>query len=278
MENAPTALFALLGRPVAGNPTGAMIEAACRSVGIPEGRYVSVDVAPEELAGAVSALRVLGATGFHVTIPHKVSVCAYLDDLTPAAEAIAAVNCVKRKGDALVGDNTDGRGFVSSLEPVVGMSGSRLLVVGAGGAARAVAVEAALAGAESIAIANRSPDRAEQLAELVRRVGTDAEVVPWLAPLPVAEDTDVVVNATSVGMAREDEAVEVAWGSVRPRVAADVVIRSSTRFLEDAAEAGWTPVDGLGMLIEQAVAGFRWWTGREPDRDAMRAALTQALG
>jgi shikimate dehydrogenase len=101
--------------------------------------------------------------------------------------------------------------------------------------------------------------------------------VPIGAPLHVPADVDVVVNATSVGMADVDEAVEVDWAAARPRVVADVVIRSSTRFLGNAAEAGWTPVDGLGMLIEQAVAGFRWWTGREPDRDTMRAALAQAL-
>lgn len=253
-----------------------MIEAACRSVGLEEGRYVSVDVAAEGLAAAVSALRTLGVTGFHVTIPHKVAVRTHVDRLTAAAEATGAVNCVKREEDALVGDNTDGRGFVASLAPVVALRGTSVLLLGAGGAARAVAVESALAGAAEILVANRSPARAVELADLVRRAGTDATVVPWAVPLAVPADVDVVVNATSVGMLDADDAVAVEWVA-EPGVAADVVIRSSTRFLEGATRAGWTAVDGLGMLIEQAVAGFRWWTGREPDRDAMRAALADAL-
>lgn len=277
MRNPPTTLFALLGHPVAGNPTGAMIEAACRSVGLHEGRYVSVDVAAEGLGEAVSALRTLGAVGFHVTIPHKVSVRKHLDRLTPAAEAVAAVNCVKREPDGLVGDNTDGRGFLASLEPIASVRGSRVLVIGAGGAARAVAVEAALAGASSVAIANRSPDRADELTQLVRRVGVESSVVPWARPLALPENVQVVVNATSVGMTDANETVDVDWRDGAGRVAADVVIRPSTRFLEQAAEAGWTPLDGLGMLVEQAVAGFRWWTGRDPDRDAVRSALSHAL-
>ena len=278
MRNPPTALFALLGSPASGNPTGAMIEAACRSVGLDEGRSVSIDVTAEGLAAAVSALRTLGVAGFHVTIPHKVAARAHVDRLTSAAKATGAVNCVKREASELVGDNTDGRGFVASLEPVVEVRGSRVLVLGAGGAARAVAVESALAGAAAILVANRSPARAAELVEFVRRAGTDATVVPWAEPLAVPAGVDVVVNATSVGMLDADDAVAVEWSDVEPGVAADVVIRSSTRFLEDAAGAGWIPVDGLGMLIEQAVAGFRWWTGREPDRDAMRAALADALG
>ncbi|HYI73818.1 MAG TPA: shikimate dehydrogenase [Gaiellaceae bacterium] len=278
MRNPPTALFALLGSPVAGNPTGAMIEAACRSVGLDEGRYVSIDVADEGLAGAVSALRTLGVTGFHVTIPHKVAVRTHVDRLTSAAEATGAVNCVKREASELVGDNTDGRGFVASLEPVVALRGARVLVLGAGGAARAVAVESALAGAASILVANRSPARAAELVELVHRAGTESTAVPWAIPLAIPAGTDIVVNATSVGMLDADDAVAVEWSGAEPGVAADVVIRPSTRFLEDAAGAGWTPVDGLGMLIEQAAAGFRWWTGREPHRDVMRAALADALG
>lgn len=277
MKHPPTTLFALLGHPVAGNPTGAMMEAACRSVGIDDGRYVSIDVAPTELAAAVAALRTLGVTGFHVTIPHKVAVLEHVDRLTPAAHAVAAVNCVKREGGELVGDNTDGRGFLASLEASTPVRGSRLLVIGAGGAARAVAVEAALAGARSVTIANRSKAAADELVDLVCRTGVEASVAPWRRPLEIGADVDVVVNATSVGMERPGEAVAVDWGEGAGRVAADVVIRSSTRFLDQASAAGWAPLDGLGMLVAQAVAAFRWWTGREPDPAAMRAALADAL-
>jgi shikimate dehydrogenase len=277
MRNPPTTLFALVGQPVAGNPTWAMIEAACRSIGLEGGRYVSFDVSPNDLPAAVGALRTLRVAGFHVTIPHKVAVVEHLDRLTPAAEAVAAVNCVKPEDGGLVGDNTDGRGFIASLAALTPPAGSRILVLGAGGAARAVAVEAALAGAASVAIANRTPGRAVELATLVRRVGAEASVVDWSLPLGVPDGVNVVVNATSVGMSDSEEVVPVHWPEGAGRVAADVVIRSSTRFLEEAAAAGWTPLDGLGMLVEQAVAAFRWWAGREPDRDAMRTALADAL-
>lgn len=274
--NPASTIFALIGQPVTGNPTGAMIDAACRSVGLGGGRYVSIDVPPEELANAVEAARTLRFAGFHVTVPHKIAVITHLDRLTLAAEAVAAVNCVKRDGPELVGDNTDGRGFVAALEEVRPVRGSRLLVLGAGGAARAVAVEAALAGADAVTIANRMLDRAEELAELVRRVGVEARVAPWELPLRVSAGIDVVVNATSVGMGDPSESIPVEWDDCDGGVAADVVIRLSTRFLEDAAAAGWAPLDGLGMLVEQAVEGFRWWTGCEPDRESMRSALLAA--
>lgn len=276
-RNPATTLFALIGQPVDGNPTGAMIEAACRSVGIEDGRYVSIDVAPAQLVATVAALRTLRATGFHVTIPHKVAIVEHLDRLTAAAASSAAVNCVKLEHGELVGDNTDGRGFLVGLEALIPVRGARMLVLGAGGAARAVAVEAALAGAAAVAISNRTAARALELAALVRSAGCEATVVPWTAPIEIPAETTVVVNATAVGMAHTTDVVDVSWRDGAGRIAADVVISPSTRFLEQATVAGWTPLDGLGMLIEQAVAGFQWWTGLEPDRDAMRAALTAAL-
>ena len=175
----PAPVYGLLGYGVAGNPTGAMVEAAWAAAGV-TARYVSFDVAPEALAAAVAGLRALGFAGAHVTKPHKVNVVALLDGVTEAAAAIGAVNCVKRQGASLAGDNTDGKGFLASLRPVIDPRGRHAVVLGAGGAARAVAVELALAGAAAITIVNRSPEPAQHLVESLRRLApVRADVSRW---------------------------------------------------------------------------------------------------
>ena len=274
----PPEIYALLGHPVAGNPTQEMLEAAFAAGSI-NARYVSLDVRPEQLDGAVAGARALGFSGLHVTAPHKVDVLPLLDELTTAAELIGAVNCIRHDGERLVGDNTDGRGFVSSLRSFVEPAGVRVVVIGAGGAARAIAVELALAGAASILIVNRSLDAAEEIAGAVgggtRTACAAAPLgVEWIVP----GDVDVVVQATTVGMGDTSARLPLRWSRARAgAVAADVVIARHTDFLEGAAAAGYATIDGLGMLVEQAVIGFRWWTGQNPDGVAMRSALEREL-
>jgi shikimate dehydrogenase len=187
-----------------------------------------------------------------------------------------AVNCVRRDGDRLVGDNTDGRGFVDALRTVLDPGGARVVVIGAGGAARAIVAELALAGAGAITIANRSLARAEEIAAAI---GTRCSAVELTDGWAVPTDADVVVQATTVGMGDADARLPIRWGSPDgDAVAADVVFDPArTAFLEDAARAGYRTIDGLGMLVEQAVIGFRWWTGVEPDAGVMRAALEREL-
>jgi shikimate dehydrogenase len=275
----PPEIYALIGQPVAGNPTQEMLEAAFAAGGI-NARYVSLDVSPEELAAAIAGARALGLSGLHITAPHKTKALPFLDELTTAAELIGAVNCIKREGDRLVGDNTDGRGFVRSLRSFVEPAGAHVVVIGAGGAARAIVAELALAGAASILIVNRSLDVAEEIVEVVGgHTRTACAAAPLGAEWLVPGDVDVVVHATTVGMGDTSARLPLRWG--RPRdgaVAADVVIARETGFLEDAAAAGYATIDGLGMLVEQAVIGFRWWTGHEPDAEAMRRALERELG
>src|SRR5438034_6312713 len=197
---AATILFAVLGKPVAGNPTQEMVEAAFAAAGL-DARYVSLEVEPDDLAEAVRGVRALGFAGFNLTVPHKVAVIPLLDRLTPGAEASGAVNCVKREGDELVGDNTDGKGFLDSLRTLLDPRGASAVVLGAGGAARAIATELALAGAARITIVNRSPERG---AEVAAAVGTATGVPCTHEQLteqwPVPADADVVVQATTVGM------------------------------------------------------------------------------
>jgi shikimate dehydrogenase len=268
---AATSLYALIGRPVAGNPTEEMLEAAFAAAGL-DARYVSLEVAPEVLADAVRGLRALGARGAHVTVPHKVAVVPLLDRVTEAARLAGAVNCIKREGDALVGDNTDGKGFLSSLRGLTDPRGATAVVVGAGGAARAIVAELSLAGAERITVVNRTVARAEEVCADGRCAAVEL-TEPWRVPA----DADIVVQATTVGMGDPEARLPLVWPDGEG-IAADVVIAPPrTAFLRDAEAAGRQTLDGLGMLVAQAAFGFRWWTGLEADSEAMRDALVREL-
>lgn len=273
-------MYALLGKPVAGNPTQEMLEAAFASAAV-NARYVSLTVETSELADAVRGARALGLQGLHVTAPHKVAVVPLVDRLTPAAELAGAVNCVKREGSELVGDNTDGRGFLESLRARLDPAGARAVVLGAGGAARAIVAELALADAGHITVVARSLGAAEEVAgQISARTRSRCVAAELTEGWPVPDDVDVLVQATTVGMGDPAARLPLRWRPPRRRaVAADVVIEPpQTAFLRDAAAAGFRTIDGLGMLVEQAVIGFRWWTGREPDAAAMREAVERQLG
>lgn len=160
-------LVGVFGYPVAENPTQAMLEPAFADMGL-DWRYLTVEVHPEDLAEAVRGARAMNWHGFNCTIPHKVAVIPYLDRLNPAAEVIGAVNCVIIKDGELIGDNTDGKGFLESVSALRPIPGLDVVVLGAGGAARAIAVELALAGASRLTIVNRTASKAEELARTVR--------------------------------------------------------------------------------------------------------------
>lgn len=275
----PRAIYALLGRPVAGNPTEEMVEAAFAAASL-DAEYVSITVEPSDLEDAMRGIRALGFSGLHVTAPHKVAVVPLVDELTPAAELAGAVNCVKLEGRRLVGDNTDGKGFMTGLRQVLDPVGVEAVVIGAGGAARAIVAELALAGAARITVANRSPERAAAIAASVKEAtDTAATGIPLTSSWEVP-DADVVVQATTVGMGDAAASLPLRWRQARAgAVAADVVIDPPrTAFLREAGKAGFTELDGLGMLVAQAVVGFRWWTGIDPDEGAMRRALEAELG
>jgi shikimate dehydrogenase len=275
-----TRLFGVIGLPVAGNPTQEMIEAAFAAAGV-DARYVSLEVEPSALGDAVRGIRALGFEGIHVTVPHKVAVVPLLDRVSEAARLAGAVNCVKRENDLLVGENTDGKGFVDSLREVLDPKDTVAVVIGAGGAARAIAAELALARASRIVIANRSVEKAADVAGTIRAqtgVTCDPSALTDLWAIP--RGAQIVVQATTVGMADPSASVSVDWSQASAdAIAADVVIASApTAFLRDAKEQGHRILAGLGMLVEQAVIGFRWWIGIEPDRSAMRGALERELG
>ncbi|MBM4075673.1 MAG: shikimate dehydrogenase, partial [Planctomycetes bacterium] len=193
-------LVGSMSQGAAGNPTAVMVEAAFSHHGL-NWRYINMEVAPESLADAVRGAWAMGYRGFNCSMPHKVKVIEYLDGLGKSAEIMGAVNCVVRRGDQWIGENTDGKGFLRSLTTVTDPKGKSILMFGAGGAARAIAVELGLAGVKQITVVNRSEARGSALAGLLTsKIGVQSEWLPWLDNFKIPSDRDIVVNATSIGL------------------------------------------------------------------------------
>ena len=273
-------IVAVFGQPVAGNPTQYMMEKAFAQVGL-DWRYLTLEVAPEALGDAIAGMRAMGFRGCNLTIPHKVEVIKFLDRTSEAATLMGAVNCVNRVGNELVGDNTDGKGFVQSLRSMTDPAGRNVVILGAGGAARAIAVEVGLAGAAQITIVNRAVERGQELVNLLNdKVHVASRYVKWEGAFEVPPESEVVINATSIGLGDAEARVPLAVNTLEPdMVVADVIFNPpETRLIRDARQRGCQTLDGLGMLVNQAVIGFKIWTGRDADPGVMRDALEEFLG
>jgi len=265
--------------PAGANPTVAMVEAAYRHLGL-DARYINCDVAADHLGAAVRGALAMGWAGFNCSLPHKVTVIEHLDGLGASAELIGAVNCVVVREGRLVGENTDGQGFLAALRTVVDPAGRHLVLFGAGGAARAIAVEAARAGVARLTIVNRTVHHAEALAEVVSgRTSARAQALSWDGPWRIPEDADIVVNATSIGLGDAQARLALDVDSLRAGlVVADVIPNPPrTALIRDAEERGCRVLDGVGMLVNQALVAIELWTGRQADAQVMRAALEEVL-
>lgn len=263
------------------NPTVAMMEAAYRHHGL-DARYLNCEVMPEALGDAVRGARAMGWVGFNCSLPHKVAVIEHLDGLGDSAAVIGAVNCVVRREGAFIGENTDGQGFLTAVRTIVDPAGKSFVVFGAGGAARAITVEAALAGAAAITVVNRGATRGSELVALLNeRTPARAELVVWDGTYRVPEGTDIVVNATSIGLPPDvDARLDLDLDLLRPgMVVADVIPNPPrTPLIRDAEERGCTVLDGLGMLVNQGVLAIRHWTGVDADPGVMRGKLEELFG
>jgi len=268
-----------MGQPVAGNPTQFMMERVFVAADL-DWRCLTLEIPPENLPDAVKGLRAMGFRGGSLAIPHKVAVVQRLDQLSETAELVGAVNCINRDGDRLVGENTEGKGFVQSLSDATNPEGKKVVIFGAGGTARAIAVEVGLAGAAELTIVNRTAERGQALVDLLNeRVKVSAELVHLNGDYALDEGTEIVINATSIGSDDEDARVPLVVDSLRPEmVVADVILYpSETRLVLDATTRGCTTVDGLGMFVNQSVIAFKLWTGVDPDGAVMREALEEYL-
>jgi shikimate dehydrogenase len=273
-------LVGCLSQGAAGNPTVVMIEAAFEHHGI-NGRYINMEVPPENLADAVKGLRATGFRGFNLSMPHKVAVIPFLDGLGESAAVIGAVNCVVRRGDKLIGENTDGKGFLRSLMDITDPKGKTVVLFGAGGAARAVAVELALAGVGRFVLVNRTLERGQQLLEtLVGQLRCQAELVHWTSEFSLPASTDIIINGTSIGLYDAEARLPFDVNTLQAgQIVADVVFSPPvTRLLQDGAARGCKTLDGLSMLVNQGVLGVQYWTGVLPDAPVMHKALAAAMG
>ncbi|MCW4630337.1 MULTISPECIES: shikimate dehydrogenase [Marinomonas] len=266
--------------PALENPTGVMMEAAYRDLGL-DWRYINCEIQPDDLKNAVLGARAMNWRGFNCSIPHKVSVISHLDDLGESARIIGAVNTVVNRNGKLIGENTDGRGFVESVKSSLELTNKRVVLFGAGGAARAVAVELALAGVAQIIIVNRNQERGEELAKLVAdNTSTGAEYHAWTKQYQIPVETDLVINVTSIGLyPNVDAELDIDTDSIKSSmVVADGIFNPpETRLIQTAKTKGCTTVNGLGMLVQQGAIAFEYWTGKTPSIEVMKAALSDAL-
>ncbi len=275
-------LVGVFGQPVAENPTGVMQEAGFRAAGL-DWRYLNFEVPPERLGAAMRSIDALGLRGINLTIPHKVAVIEHLDELSPEARAIGAVNTVRLEGGRKIGENTDGKGFLRGVRQDAGMdpAGQSVVVLGAGGAARAISTELVLAGASDLLVVNRSTDRGETMVRDLR-AATGGQVLfqPWRGTYAAPASCDLLVNATSIGLYPNSDAIPDAdLSGLRPgALVADAVFNPpETKLLAAARKLGLRTLDGLSMLVYQGVIAFEMWTGRSPDEAVMKAALRDAL-
>lgn len=277
MKNYRAELTGVFGDPVDDNPTGVVEEAAFAAKNL-NYRYLTIKVLPEDLGKAMDSVKIFDMKGINLTMPHKIKVLPYLDELSPAAEIIGAVNTVIQKEGKLFGENTDGKGFVTALKN----SGETLdkknvTILGAGGAARAIAVECALNGAAHINIINRSIEKGEELASLIQmKTDSSAKYLNWKNNMEIPSDTDILINATSIGFSPNvTDKPDIDYTSITPEMCVcDVIFNpAETIFLKTAAENGAKTITGLGMLVQQAALNFTLWTGVEAPVDVMEDAL-----
>ena len=251
MKNYRAELTGVFGDPVDDNPTGVVEEAAFAAKNL-NYRYLTIKVLPEDLGKAMDSVKIFDMKGINLTMPHKIKVLPYLDELSPAAEIIGAVNTVIQKDGKLYGENTDG-------------------------AARAIAVECALNGAAHINIINRSIEKGEELASLIQmKTGSSSKYLNWKKSMAIPSDTDILINATSIGFSPNvTDKPDIDYTTITPEMCVcDVIFNpAETIFLKSAAENGAKTITGLGMLVQQAALNFTLWTGVEAPVDVMEDAL-----
>lgn len=281
--NKDTRLYGLLGYPIGHSLSPAIQNAAFAAAGMNKA-YFLMEVKPENLGAAVQGMKALPFGGGNVTIPHKVEVMRYLDEISDAARLIGAVNVIRIEDGKARGFNTDGSGFFRSFQAEAGIEpeGRVFFLHGAGGAARAVAVEAVLRGVKKLYLCNRTFEKAEKLAREINE-----KLRPCVIPLhqehaEMAEamaDTEVVVNSTSLGMHPKIDELSLDPGLLHPRlVVCDCVYNPErTRLLQEAAALGCRTVTGVGMLLNQGVESFELWTGTAAPVAVMLEALRNAL-
>ncbi len=270
-----TELVVLLGMPLTHSVSPHMHNRVFDALGM-DYYYLPVEVTTEHLPAVFGGLRKMNVAGFNVTIPHKIEIIQYLDELDPLAETIGAVNTICIENGKTKGYNTDGEGFLKALEKnaAISVQGKHFFIFGCGGAVRAIAMTLAAKGAGAIYICNRTKEKADNLAaEINAKIAPCAKPIPQVTEeiSPILRTCDVLVNGTQIGMHPYTNTSPIDKSLLtNSLIVSDIVYNPlTTKLLHDAQQQGCTTVDGLGMLIYQGAAAFRLWTGLEPLVDEM---------
>ena len=278
-----TKLYVLLGNPLGHTVSPHMHNLAFDKLSM-DSCYFPVEVTQEDLGTVFKGLSKMNVGGLNVTIPHKINIMEFLDELDPVAATIGAVNTIHIENGKSKGFNTDGEGFIQSLEEESGISvkGKRFFIIGCGGAARAISMTLAFRGADKIFISNRTAAKAEQLAtEINTKIRPCAEVVAndQAHQKEALDQCDVLVNSTSIGMHPNVDIMPIDEALLRKElIVADIVYNPrETKLLQVAKAKGCPIVPGIGMLIYQGVEAFKLWTGIQPPVKEMREKVEQLM-
>jgi shikimate dehydrogenase len=263
-----TTITGIFGYPIEHTLSPAMHNAAFEATGL-NYCYVPFLVHPDGLENAVKAIRSMNIRGINITVPHKEKVMQFLDEIREEAMFIGAVNTIVNTDDRLIGFNTDGRGFMKSLsESGISVKDKDILIIGAGGAARAAGYYLCME-ARSLTLYGRTQSKVERLAGDLRKVG---DVVSTIDNLSDIKRFHMIINATPLGLKHDDPLPFDANILGKEQIVCDLIYKN-TRLLKEASEKGCSIVNGLGMLLWQGALAFELWTGKMPPIDVMRSIL-----
>jgi shikimate dehydrogenase len=276
-----TKLVGLFGDPVSHSISPEIQNRAFEALELPF-RYLAFQIKGEELPAAVAGAKAMGFVGFNVTIPHKQAILPLLDELAPSAQRVGAVNTVRRDGNRLIGYNTDGEGFTRALEDELGITpkGRTFLLLGSGGASRAVSLTLAAQGAARIIIANRTVEHAQSLAQDIASIGGDVTAISLSGLSRWSGEAEIIINTSPVGMyPHVDTEPLLPLDLIQDdHVICDLIYNPRpTKLLREAARRGARTMDGLGMLLWQGALACQIWTGKLPPIAPLEAAALGAL-
>ena len=273
--NCESILIGNFGDPVWENPTEFMMTAVFKHHNM-KYRYISTEVKAANLKAAFDGVKAMNYKGFNCTLPHKQAVIPLLDGLGESAKLMGAVNCVVERDGKYIGENTDGKGYLESIQEITDLKNKTIVILGAGGAARAIAVELALSGVSEIIIVNRTEKSGRELVDLINeKTSSHATFHSLQGEYKVPGGVDIVINATNIGLFPDNTKVPIDMKSLNTNMIVSDVIPNppQTQFLKDAAAEGCKTIDGLGMLVNQGRIAIKFWSGLDVDASVMRKIL-----
>ncbi|MBI4649878.1 shikimate dehydrogenase [Candidatus Desantisbacteria bacterium] len=274
-------LLGIFGFPISHTLSPYMHNAVCKKLNLPY-FYAPFEISSEKLDKAIDSVRTLKISGINITIPHKEKVIQYLDEISSEAKLIGAVNTIKNDNGKLIGYNTDGKGFIAALKEDTGiLPGKRsFLIFGAGGACRSIAIQLALDGAKKIIIANRTLDKAENIADNIRKniPACDVQAILLNKIADIISDEYILINTTPLGMKESDSPIFDYSLLSKIKIVVDIIYNPpQTPLLKEAQKFDARTANGLNMLVFQGALAFEIWTGIKPPILVMREALIEKM-